>query len=201
MTESINLNNTIYFVSLILFYWMLINLVSQNYPASSDSGETRQQLAIRNGESTPLLDRSELQALRDVDPDFIAEDFLSYAANTYEIVIAAFTKGDLDTLRPLLDATVLATFEHEIQSRQSRHERLEFMLVNEPSPTILDVVVERGSVDVTMLFSSETVQCTRSADGTIIDGDQKKIVHVHHTWTFSRQLSSPDQSWLVVSTA
>lgn len=202
MTETINLNDTIYFVSLVLFYWMLINLVSQNYAASSDLGETtKQELTRRDEERTPLLPRSALRALRDVDPDFIAEDFLSYAANTYEIVISAFIAGDLDTLRPLLDATVFATFEHEIEARQSRRETSEFILINEPSPAILGVAVERESVKVTILFSPDVVQCTRSAENKIIDGDPKKVVHVHHTWTFARQLSSPDQPWQVVSTA
>ncbi|MBY5454171.1 Tim44/TimA family putative adaptor protein [Rhizobium leguminosarum] len=201
MTESINLNNTIYLVSLFLFYWMLVNLASQNYKTSSDLSETKkQQLALRDAESTPLA-RSALNVLHDFDPEFTAEDFLSYAANTYEIVTKAFVAGDLQTLRPLLDATVLVTFEQEIESRQSRREFSEFILISDPSPTILGVAVEPERVHVTVLFSPEVVHFTRSSENTIIDGDPKKVVQVHHTWTFSRQLSNPDQPWQVLSTA
>lgn len=201
MTESINLNNTIYLVSLFLFYWMLVNLASQNYKTSSDLSETKkQQLALRDAESTPLT-RSALNVLHDIDPDFTAEDFLSHAANTYEIVTKAFIAGDLQTLRPLLDATVLVTFEQEIESRQSRREFSEFILISDPSPTILGVAVEPERVHVTVLFSPEVVHFTRSSENTIIDGDPKKVVQVHHTWTFSRQLSNPGQPWQVLSTA
>ncbi|AHG48890.1 hypothetical protein RLEG12_08100 (plasmid) [Rhizobium leguminosarum bv. trifolii CB782] len=201
MTESINLNNTIYLVSLFLFYWMLVNLASQNYKTSSDPSETKkQQLALRDAESTPST-RSALNVLHDIAPDFTAEDFLSYAANTYEIVTKAFIAGDLQTLRPLLDATVLVTFEQEIESRQSRREFSEFILISDPSPTILGVAVEPERVQVTVLFSPEVVHFTRSSENTIIDGDPKKVVQVHHTWTFSRQLSNPDQPWQVLSTA
>lgn len=202
MTETVDLNNNaIYFVSLVLFYWMLTNLVSHNNAASDVSETTKQRVAPRDVEGTALLQGSALRALRDIDPDFIAEDFLSDAANTYETVIAAFIKGDLNTLRPLLGATVLATFELEIESRQSRYETLEFTLINEPSLTVLGVTVERESVEVTILFSSEAVQCSLSADGTIVDGDPKRIVQVRHTWTFSRQFSNRNQPWQVVSTA
>jgi len=55
--------------------------------------------------------------------------------------------------------------------------------------------------EVTILFSSEAVQCSLSADGTIVDGDPKRIVQVRHTWTFSRQFSNRNQPWQVVSTA
>ncbi|WP_434713555.1 Tim44/TimA family putative adaptor protein (plasmid) [Rhizobium sp. YTUHZ045] len=201
MTESINLNNTIYLVSLFLFYWMLVNLASQNYKTSSDLSETKkQQLALRDAESTPST-RSALNVLHDIDPDFTAEDFLSYAAKTYEIVTKAFIAGDLQTLRPLLDATVLVTFEQEIEARQSRREFSEFILISDPSPTILGVAVEPERVQVTVLFSPEVVHFTRSSENTIIDGDPKKVVQVHHTWMLSRQLSNPDQPWQVLSTA
>ncbi|MBB2830669.1 UNVERIFIED_ORG: putative lipid-binding transport protein (Tim44 family) [Rhizobium esperanzae] len=201
MTESINLNNTIYLVSLFLFYWMLVSLASQNYKTSSDLSETKkQQLELPDPESTPST-RSALNVLHDIDPGFTAEDFLSYAANTYEIVTKAFIAGDLQTLRQLLDATVLVTFEQEIESRQSRREFSEFILISDPSPTILGVAVEPERAHVTVLFSPEVVHFTRSSENTIIDGDPKKIVQVHHTWTFSRQLSNPDQPWQVLSTA
>lgn len=201
MTESINLNNTIYLVSLFLFYWMLVNLASQNFETFSDLSETaKQQLTLRDAESTPLT-QSALNVLRDMVPDFTAEDFLSYAASTYEIVTNAFIAGDLQILRPLLDATVLAAFEQEIESRQLRCEFSEFILISDPSPTILGVAVEPERIHLTVLFSPEVVHFSRSAENAIIDGDPKKVVRVHHTWTFSRQLSNPDQTWQVLSTA
>lgn len=74
MTDTVDLNNNaIYLVSLVLFYWMLTNLVSQNYAASDVSETTKQRLAPRDVEGTALLQGSALRALRDIDPDFIAE--------------------------------------------------------------------------------------------------------------------------------
>lgn len=200
MTDSINLNNTIYLVCLVLFYWMLVNLALQNEASDDLNRTTKQQLALRDAERAPLMPQSALNALHEMDPTFIAEDFLSYAAGTYETVIAAFIAGDLYRLRPLLDANVLATFEHEIDSRQSRRHISEFILISDPSPTVLDVAVESESIRVTVLFSPEVIQFIRSAENKVIDGDPKNVVRVHHTWTFSRQRSNPDQAWQVVST-
>ncbi|MEM7425158.1 MAG: TIM44-like domain-containing protein, partial [Pseudomonadota bacterium] len=47
---------------------------------------------------------------------------------------------------------------------------------------------------------SKLISATRTGDGTVVDGDPKKIREVTDIWTFMRDVSSSNPNWRLVAT-
>ena len=51
-----------------------------------------------------------------------------------------------------------------------------------------------------MKLVTDQVNLTRSADGSVVEGDADKVVEKTDYWTFSRPLGSRNPNWILVAT-
>ncbi len=66
--------------------------------------------------------------------------------------------------------------------------------------SIIEAALSDKTANVTIKFVSKLISATRDKDGTLIDGDPKKVREVTDIWTFMRDVSSRDPNWRLVAT-
>ena len=143
---------------------------------------------------------SGLTQIKLADPTFDKEHFLSGARGAFEMVLIAFAKGDLDTLKPLLAPSVFDSFAGAVRERaQAGHTRTTTLVAIDEA-TIIEAEVQRRVARVTVKFVSQQINATLDGAGTVVDGDPVHVERVVDLWTFERNTRSSDPNWALVAT-
>src|SRR5690606_1733731 len=74
--------------------------------------------------------KNNIASIKKLDGNFTATSFLAGAKMAYEMVFDAFSKGDKDTLKRLLDTPVYDTFVSAIDARKNADSHTEHTLVS-----------------------------------------------------------------------
>ena len=142
------------------------------------------------GDVTPLRptftgpNAAGLEAIHGADPGFNPNDFLRGARAAYEMIVAAFARGDRDTLRPMLDTDVYEAWDAAITEREASGQS-GMELIRLRKAEISDASLDTdGMARVTVQFEAEL-------------GDGEHINRSRELWTFMRQTSSTDPNWLL----
>jgi predicted lipid-binding transport protein (Tim44 family) len=156
-------------------------------------------------DGTPIKPQNETeQALVDIklaDRSFEAEHFLAGAKKAHEMIVAAFAKGDRQTLRPLLNDEVFTAFDQTIKGREFRKESVRFTLVGYKDAKITHAAFKGRTAEITVSYSVQFVSSTTNAEGAVIEGDPSAVRDVTDVWTFSRDVRGSDPNWTLVATS
>ncbi len=139
-----------------------------------------------------------LEAILRVDPRFDAVGFLGGARRAYEMIVAAFAKGDRETLQPLLSKEVFDGFNAEIARREEKGETLETAVVAIDSATIDSARTLPKRNEIAVRFATRLMQVRRDRNGEMLeDGRTTPVVE---SWTFARDPGASDPNWKLVAT-
>lgn len=138
--------------------------------------------------------------IRRVDPSFDAAQFLDGARIAFEMIVAAFAKGDKSALQPLLSDEVFQQFVAAIDERMAARESLETRILRLDSSDIVEAELLERTAQVTVKLVSQQINVTRAMDGSIVDGDPEKPVEKADYWTFARDTGSSDPNWVLIAT-
>ena len=116
------------------------------------------------------------------------------------MIVAAYAKNELNTLKPLLSPEVYSQFASMVQDRESRGETMETELITTRPPKLEGIEMDNEKAIVSVRFQSEQVNVIKDQSGVVIDGDEDHIESVTDIWTFARDTSSPDPNWLLIAT-
>lgn len=141
-----------------------------------------------------------VSVIRDADPSFTIEDFLSGARAAFAMIVEAFAAGDKRTLQPLLSEDVYHGFAQAIDARVAAAETLETELISVRSADLVDARMEGSVAHLTVRFRSDQVNLTKDSEGRIVDGDPNQVTDVTDEWTFARDTGSRDPNWRLVAT-
>jgi predicted lipid-binding transport protein (Tim44 family) len=141
-----------------------------------------------------------LTEIRMQDPSFDLDGFLQGARAAFGMIVEAFGKGDRATLRPLLADSVFSEFARAIDDREGRGWAHTTELVSLRAAEVAAAAMRGLAARVTVRFTSEQINVTRDAEGTVVDGDPRRIAEVVDLWTFERDTRSRDPNWLLVET-
>ena len=141
-----------------------------------------------------------IAAIKQADPRFDESGFVGGGRAAFEMIVGAFAKGDIATLRPLLADGVFDNFKRAIDDRVSRGETHETTLVGITAAELIDADLDKSTARVTLRFVSDQVNVTKAADGKIVDGNPNQVVTITDIWTFARDVRSSDPNWLLVET-
>lgn len=125
-----------------------------------------------------------LEEIYEADSTFNPREFTSGAKSAYEMIVAAFARGDRDALKPLLDTDVYEAWDAAITQREEtggEGMRLLRLRKAEITDASLD---STGMARVTVQFQSE-----------LSDGEMNH--RADELWTFMRQTTSSDPNWLL----
>ena len=148
--------------------------------------------------ATPLA--AGLTQIKLADRGFDEADFATGAQAAFEMVIAAFGKGETKTLRPLLSNDVYDDFAGAIKAREDAKEALETTLVGVKEAEIIEAELQGKTAFVTVKFVSEQINVTHNASGEVVDGDSNHVATITDIWTFARNTRSRDPNWTLVAT-
>jgi predicted lipid-binding transport protein (Tim44 family) len=148
--------------------------------------------------TTPLA--AGLTQVRLADRGFDQEQFLGGAKAAFEMIVAAFARGDAAALRPLLANDVFADFNGAIEERQRAGHILETTLVGIKEADLIEAEMQGRTAFVTVKFVSDQINVMKDKDGAVVEGDPSEVTSVTDIWTFARNTRSRDPNWTLVAT-
>lgn len=143
-----------------------------------------------------------LAAMKLADGNFIVSDFLSGASGAYEMILMAFEKGDLASIRPFLSDEIHEAFEAVIAEREAKGLIIDAEFVGMREMKLVDATFNRATNlgEVTIRFVGELTSVVRDKAGDIIEGNPKEIKRQRDVWTFAREMGSANPNWQLVAT-
>jgi len=142
-----------------------------------------------------------LNRIRRADPSFDPSHFIEGARTAFEMVVAAFAKGDKAELRPLLSDEVFQRFAMAIDERVAARETLETHIENLDSVDVVEAGLAGRTAQVTLKLVSHQINVTRAMDGSIVDGAPGQPIEKTDFWTFERDTRSADPNWVLIATS
>ena len=136
----------------------------------------------------------------DVFDDKAKSEFLSGAKIAYETIITDFSKGNLKSIKSLLEKNVSKQFEIAIKDREKQGNKSETTFIGINSAEIKNHERNGNFLEVTVDFVSEIISCIKDKNSKIIAGDPEKVKKVYDTWKFSKDTKSNDPNWLLIET-
>ena len=203
MNETTDPNNQILLMAIIAFYWALLGSWGkrQSGPGEDktkrDYAPTDQRTGsneITSSGDTPL------EVIRKSDPSFDPATFLAGAKAAYEVVLLAYASADIRTLKRLVGPEVLDIFEQAIAGRRDREETLQLTFIGMREATVVSVLEEDATAEISVRFVSNVFIVTRSANNAIVSGDPQQIIEVIDTWTFASDIQSRKRNWMLIAT-
>ncbi len=141
-----------------------------------------------------------VRAILAADPSFDVARFLEGAKSAYRMVLEAFWRGDLSTLKPHVDPHVLETFSSAIEQRKGEGLTLANRLVTIEQAVISEATLEKTAALVAVRFEADIAAVTRNSEGQVVAGSLSDAVQTRDLWTFRRDLASRDPNWLLIET-
>lgn len=164
--------------------------------------DTAKESVIDGGElKTKSEEMSKTDMVLSQIPNFDTDRFLSSAQRAFEMIITSFAKGEIEILKPLLNAKIFKNFEKIIKQRKEENITAETDFVGFNTVEITNAEVDdKNNAKITVRFVSEQANVLRDASGEVIEGDENFIQSVTDVWTFERNIDSKSPNWLLVST-
>ena len=142
-----------------------------------------------------------LNRIRRADSSFDPAQFIEGARAAFEMIVAAFARGDKAELRPLLSDEVFQRFAMAIDERVDAKETLETQIEKLDKVDIVEAGLAGRTAQVTVKLVSNQINVTRAMDGSIVDGAPGQPVEKTDYWTFTRDTRSTDPNWVLVATS
>lgn len=143
-----------------------------------------------------------LAAMKQAEPAFSVNTFLSGARGAYEMILTAFDKGDLDRIRPFLAPEVAESFADAIAHRKEQGLTVESNFIGLRELALQEANFDRATqmAEVSVRFGAELTSAVRDAGGTIVEGSTTEIKRQRDVWTFARKMGTNDPNWQLVAT-
>ena len=181
-------------------------------PADPDQAEARlEPKATSHAQSTAMSNEPDelaylptagpgVRALLAADPAFDVARFLEGAKGAYRLILESFWKGDLEAMRPYVDANVFETFAGAVEQRSKQGLILDNRLVAIDEALITVAELEKDLAFLTVRFEADIAAVTRNPAGEVVAGSLSDAVQTRDCWTFRRNLASRDPNWILVET-
>lgn len=134
------------------------------------------------------------------DPTFELNSFVSGARMAFEMIVTAYNRGDLATLKPLLSPKLYNDFAAGIRAREAAGHKSEVIIHRISAARVAEAHLGGTMAYVTVDFDVEETTVTRDAAGQVIDGNPDRIFSVEDIWTFTRDIRARDPNWTLIET-
>ena len=170
---------------------------SRGEPLDNGSAEV---ISIESGRRSDAGDGHGLAVLKKADRQFSEKQFLNGAAGAFEMILSAYTEGDVAKLKRLLSYDLLQSFTQSIQQRSSDGETLNISIDELRDLRILDAKVFDNIASVTVEFQSTQTRILTDSDGNTIEDEDTGTRDLIDIWTFERDLTLDDPNWKLAET-
>lgn len=151
-------------------------------------------------ENIPADWHDQIAQIKKTDPSFSWKDFLEGATSAYEMILAAFAKGDKETLKELLSNEIYAEFAGAIDEREAQEQVLQTTLIRMGDLLCEDITQKGTQISIRLRFVTEQTHVVRNKKGTVIEGSSQQVEEIVDIWTFSRDARASNPNWTLVET-
>ncbi len=143
-----------------------------------------------------------LAAMKVAEPGFSVSEFLTGARGAYEMILMAFEKGDLASIRPFLSQDVFATFTDVVEAREREGLTIESHFIGLRELALQNATYDGESREgeITVRFVGELTSVVRNKAGEVVEGSPTAIKRQRDLWTFARRMGVDDPNWQLVAT-
>ena len=143
-----------------------------------------------------------LSAMKKAEPGFSVGTFLQGARGAYEMILMAFDKGELASIKPFLAPDVFETFSEAVAQREKDGLRIESTFIGLREMVLHEATFDTASrdADISVRFLGETTSLVRNAAGEVVEGSPTAVKKQRDIWTFSRRMGADDPNWLLSAT-
>lgn len=143
-----------------------------------------------------------LAQMKQAEPGFSLSDFLKGARGAYEMILMAFERGDIESIRPFLNDEVEASFAQAINARERDGLTVEanFIGLRELSVADAEFDAETSTAEITVRFTGELTTVVKNAAGEVVEGHPTSPKRQRDAWTFARRMGVQDPNWQLVAT-
>jgi predicted lipid-binding transport protein (Tim44 family) len=143
-----------------------------------------------------------LAAMKRVDPSFSVAEFLQGARGAYEMILMAFEKGDLASVKPFISAEVYDAFAGVVGAREKKGltVKAEFIGISDLGIQGAEFDAASREGEVSVRFACEMTYVVRDNGGDVVEGKEDEIRRQRDVWTFARTMGTDNPNWLLVAT-
>jgi predicted lipid-binding transport protein (Tim44 family) len=141
-----------------------------------------------------------VRAILAADPNFDVSHFLEGAKSAYRMILEAYWKGEIDTMKPHVDPHVIEAFSGAVAQREKEGLSLDNRLVAVEQALIAEAALEGSVATVTVRFEADIAAVTRNKEGEVVAGSLSDAVQTRDLWTFRRDITAGNPNWLLVET-
>ena len=141
-----------------------------------------------------------LAELASADANFEVNSFMAGARYAFEVIVMAYNRGDLDTLKPLLSPKLYGDFAAGVRAREAAGQTSELIIHRIKSSRITDAHLGGAMAYVTVAFEVEETTVTRDAAGQVVSGSPDDILTLLDIWTLTRDTRTHDPNWILIET-
>jgi predicted lipid-binding transport protein (Tim44 family) len=144
-----------------------------------------------------------LAAMKGVDNSFNVREFLQGARGAYEMILMAFERGDMSSVKAFIAPEVYDAMIGVVAEREKNGLKVEATFVGISDLALKDATFDRQSreAEVAVRFVGELTEVVKNARGEVVSGSANTIKKQKDVWTFSRTMGSADPNWLLVATS
>jgi len=147
-------------------------------------------------------DAEALAAMKRIDPAFNVGEFLGGARGAYEMILMAFERGDLSSVKDFISEDVYDAFNSVIIEREKQGLTVEATFVGLSDLRLRDATLDEADneAELTVGFTGEMTYQVRDAGGDVVEGSDSEIKRQKDVWTFARVMGTNDPNWRLVAT-
>ena len=147
------------------------------------------------------LDKNgDLKRIYILNPNFSPKKFLKGAKDAFEIIVAAYAKGNLKKVKDLLSPNIFKTFSNISNQRIKKKQTLEHTLISFKSEEIKRIILKSTIVEIAVRFVTEQVNLLKNNKGQTIEGNNDYIENHIDYWIFSKDLKFSNPNWKLIVT-
>jgi predicted lipid-binding transport protein (Tim44 family) len=141
-----------------------------------------------------------LNDIASADATFDVNSFMQGARYAFEVIVTAYNRGDVDTLKPLLSPKLFDDFVAGIRARESAGHTSELIIHRIKSSRITEAHLGGTMAYITVTIEVEETSVTRDAAGTVVSGSPDHIITLQDVWTLTRDTRHHDPNWILIET-
>lgn len=177
---------------------------------STNASPARDFEVIEGGPDRDIVDHVDeggaaahaLANMKRIDPSFSVAEFLQGARGAYEMILMAFEKGELDSIKPYVSEDVYEAFESVVNDRAEKGLTIEANFVGISDLGLKDADFDNVSneAELTVRFTGELTYQVRDNAGDVVEGSDTEVKRQKDVWTFARVMGTNDPNWTLVAT-
>lgn len=143
-----------------------------------------------------------LAAMKRVDPAFNVGEFLGGARGAYEMILMAFERGDLASVKDFISEDVYDAFDGVVADREKQGLTVDATFVGLSDLGLKAATFDESDseAELTVRFTGELTYQVRDQGGDIVEGSETEIKRQKDVWTFARIMGTDDPNWRLVAT-